>query len=158
MTTSSASTRNSRVIKASPEVLYHAFLDPEGLVVWLPPGEMTGKVHDFDARVGGGYRMSLYYPETERKFRGKTSDGEDRVNARFVELVPAKRIVQSVIFDSHDPAFAGEMNMVITFAVVDGGTDVVIACHNIPSGIRPEDNEAGCRSTLEKLAGYIETR
>jgi uncharacterized protein YndB with AHSA1/START domain len=153
-----ASTRNSRVIKASPEALYRAFLDREGLVVWLPPDEMTGKIHHFDAKVGGGYRMSLYYPESERKFRGKTSDNEDRVNARFVELVSSRQIVQAVIFGSPDPAFAGEMNMVITFETVDGGTEVVIACSNIPPGIRPEDNEAGCRSTLEKLARYIETR
>jgi uncharacterized protein YndB with AHSA1/START domain len=51
---SAASTRTSRVIKATRETLYRAFTDPEALAVWLSPGEMTGKVHEFDARVGGG--------------------------------------------------------------------------------------------------------
>jgi uncharacterized protein YndB with AHSA1/START domain len=94
-----ASTRTSRVIKASPEELYAAFMDPATLVAWLPPAEMTGKIHGFDARAGGGYRMSLFYPPDERSFRGKTSDREDRVNVRFVELAPPRRIVEAVTFD-----------------------------------------------------------
>jgi uncharacterized protein YndB with AHSA1/START domain len=81
-------TRTSRIIKARPEELYGAFMDPAALVAWLPPAEMTGVIHEFDARVGGGYRMSLFYPPNERSFRGKTSDREDVVNVRFVELAP----------------------------------------------------------------------
>jgi uncharacterized protein YndB with AHSA1/START domain len=54
---SRASTRNSRFIKAPPEVLYQAFTDPTALAVWLAPGDMTGEVHRFDYRVGGGYGM-----------------------------------------------------------------------------------------------------
>jgi len=49
---------------------------------------MTGEIHEFDARVGGGYRMSLFYPTDEGAFRGKTSDSEDMVNVRFMELAP----------------------------------------------------------------------
>lgn len=79
-----ASTRAARIIKARPEELYAAFMDPAALVAWLPPAEMTGQIHAFDARVGGGYRMSLFYPPTERSFRGKTSDREDRVNVRLL--------------------------------------------------------------------------
>jgi uncharacterized protein YndB with AHSA1/START domain len=75
---SSASTRNSIVIKAPREVVYRAFIDPSALATWLAPGDMTGKVHEFDARVGGGYRMSLFYPSSEQMYRGKTSLREDR--------------------------------------------------------------------------------
>ena len=82
---SPASTRTSRVIKASREALYRAFTDPKALAAWLSPGEMTGKVHEFDARVGGGYRMSLFYPSSELVYRGKTSEREDRFTARFLE-------------------------------------------------------------------------
>src|SRR6266852_2881173 len=78
---SSATTRNSRVIKAPREALYRAFTDPAALAVWLAPGEMTGKIHGFDARVGGGYRMSLFYPSSEQVYRGKTSEREDRFTA-----------------------------------------------------------------------------
>ena len=153
---SPASTRTSRVIKASREALYRAFTDPIALAAWLSPGEMTGKVHEFDARVGGGYRMSLFYPSSGQVYRGKTSEREDRFTARFVELTPPTRIVQAITFDSVDPAFSGEMTMVVTFEDRDDGTEVTILFENIPLGIRPEDNEAGTRSSLEKLARYVE--
>lgn len=153
---SATSTRTSRVIRASPETLYRAFTDPASLAVWLPPGDMTGRVHEFDPRLGGGYRMSLYYPSSEKEQRGKTSEREDRFKARFLELTPRSRIVQAVSFDSVDPAFSGVMTMVITLREKDGATEVTIWFENIPPGIRPEDNEAGCRSSLEKLARYVE--
>lgn len=54
-------TRTSRVIKARPDEIYEAFMNPAALADWLPPGEMTGEIHEFDARVGGGYRMSVMY-------------------------------------------------------------------------------------------------
>jgi uncharacterized protein YndB with AHSA1/START domain len=155
-TTSAASTRTSRVIKAPRETVYRAFTDPGALADWLSPGEMTGKVHEFDGRVGGGYRMSLYYPSTDQVSRGKTSEREDRFTARFVELTPPARIVEAISFDSADPAFAGEMTMVVTLEDRNGGTEVTIVFEHIPPGIRPEDNDAGTRSSLEKLARYVE--
>jgi uncharacterized protein YndB with AHSA1/START domain len=153
---SRASTRNSKCIKATPEALYQAFTDPAALAVWFAPGDMIGEVHSFDGRVGGGYQMSLYYPSSEQTPRGKTREREDRYTARFVELTPPRRIVEAIIFDSVDPAFSGEMIMVVTFEAEDGGTTVSIFFKDIPSGIRPEDNEAGTQLTLEKLARFVE--
>lgn len=151
-----ASTRTSRIINAPREKLYRAFLDREALLVWLPPGEMTGEIYSFDARAGGGYRMSLFYPESDTAHRGKTAEKEDSMSVRFVELVPPERIVEAVTFDSGDPAFAGEMTLEITLDQVDGGTNVTLLFTNIPPGIRPEDNDAGARESLEKLARYVE--
>ena len=153
---SPASTRNSKIIKAPPEALYRAFTDPAALAVWLAPGNMTGEVHRFDYSVGGGYQMSLYYPASEQTSRGKTSGREDRYTARFVELTPPSGIVEAITFDSVDPAFMGEMIMEVTFEAEAGGTTVSIVFKHIPPGIRPEDNEAGTESTLNKLARYIE--
>ena len=153
---SRASTRNSKLIKATPEALYRAFTDPAALAIWFAPGDMTGVVHNFDYRVGGGYQMSLYYPSSETTSRGKTSEREDRYTARFVELRPPGKIVEAITFDSVDPAFSGEMIMEVTFEAEDNGTTVSILFKDIPPGIRPEDNEAGTRETLEKLARYVE--
>lgn len=156
-TSSRGGTRNAKFIKAPQEALYRAFTDPAALAVWLAPGDMTGEVHNFDYRVGGGYQMSLYYPPSEATARGKTSAREDRYTARFVELTPPERIVEAITFDSVDPAFAGEMIMVVTLEAADGGTIVSILFKDLPPGIRPADNEAGTRSTLEKLARYVES-
>lgn len=156
-TPSARTTRNSKIIHASRETLYRAFLDPSALTVWLPPGEMTGTVHSFDARVGGGFRMSLYYPSSEQVHRGKTSEREDSFTARFVELIPPQKIVQAISFLSEDPAFSGEMIFEATLLAVESGkTEVTITCANIPPGIRLEDNEAGARMSLDKLARYVE--
>jgi uncharacterized protein YndB with AHSA1/START domain len=151
-----ASTRTSRVIRARPAELYAAFLDPVALVDWLPPAEMTGKIHEFDARVGGGYRMSLFYPPDEPASRGKTSDTEDMVNVRFVELAPPRRIVETVNFVTTDPALLGEMTLIATFEEVSGETELTLVFKNLPPGLRAADNEAGSRLSLEQLARRFE--
>ena len=150
-----ASTQNSRFINAQRSAIYRAFTDPEALVAWQAPGNMTAKVHAFDARPGGGYRMSLFYPTSEEGSPGKSAEREDRYRARFVELSP-ERIVEAITFETDDPAFAGEMTMVITLAAQDGGIDVTIRFEDLPPGIAPADNEAGTRSSLEKLARFVE--
>jgi uncharacterized protein YndB with AHSA1/START domain len=151
-----ATTRTSRVIKASPQALYDAFMDPEVLLSWLPPAEMTGRLHRFDPGVGGGYQMSLFYPATDRAHHGKTAEGEDRVDVRFVALDPPRRILEAVTFVADDPALAGEMTMDITFTDAPGGTEVTFLTTDLPPGVRPEDNDEGGRLSLAQLAALFE--
>ncbi len=100
--------------------------------------------------------MSLTYQDPEHSPSGKTSDDRDTFQGRFVKLVPYERIVESVAFESEDPAFAGEMTITWTLADVGAGTEVSVLCEDIPAGVRPEDNETGSRSSLQKLAAFIE--
>jgi len=100
--------------------------------------------------------MSLFYPPSERTFRGKTSDLEDMVNVRFVELTPPHRIVEAVSFVTTDQALLGEMTLTVTFEQVSGGTEVTLLFENLPPGVRPEDNDAGSRLSLEQLARRFE--
>jgi uncharacterized protein YndB with AHSA1/START domain len=147
----------SRRIKAEPGAVYAAFMDPGVLVSWLPPGEMTGKIDAFDGRPGGGYRMSLFYPETEPSHRGKTTAHEDVVTVRFLELVPGQKIVESVSFHSEDPALKDVMTITIAFVAVEEGTEVVFRFEDLPPGVRPEDNEMGARQSLDQLARWFDT-
>ncbi|MEX6686819.1 SRPBCC family protein [Danxiaibacter flavus] len=151
------STKNYRDINATPEKLYNAFTDPSALEIWQAPGDMTAKIHHFDLRVGGGYEMSLFYPDKATIHAGKTADKEDRYTARFIELIPNRKIVEAVQFNTTDPDFAGEMMIEITFEPVEMGTRVTFLFTGIPAGIKPADNEAGTISSLEKLAKYVET-
>jgi len=155
--TENSSTRTSRVIQASPENLYNAFLDPEILVTWLPPAQMTGKIHHFDGRVGGGYTMSLFYPPEEKNFHGKTTEKEDMVNVRFLELVPPSKIVQAISFVSDNPDLEGEMTMIASFEKLSSGTEVILLFSNLPPGLRPEDNAAGAEISLNQLAQRFES-
>jgi uncharacterized protein YndB with AHSA1/START domain len=100
--------------------------------------------------------MSLFYPETEKEMRGKTSGKEDRFTAKFIELTPPNKIIEAINFDTGDPNFSGEMIMEVTLEPADNGTKVTFLFKNLPAGIKPEDNEAGTISSLEKLAQYVE--
>lgn len=152
-----ASTRTTRRIDAPRKAVYRAFTDPDLLAAWRAPENMTATVCDFDLRVGGGYRMSLFYSVPDPNYPGKTAEGEDSYSSRFVELDAPAWIVEAITFDSDDPALAGEMIMAVTLDELDSRTAVTIGFDNLPPAIRPEDNDAGTRSSLEKLARLVET-
>ncbi|MEP7007554.1 MAG: SRPBCC family protein [Sphingomonas bacterium] len=145
----------SRIIKASRAKLYAACLDPDMLARWRAPDRMSGVVHSFEAHVGGAYRMSLIYKASKRG-TGKTSSNTDSFTGRFVELVPDEKIVESIAFESDDPAYAGTMTLTTSFEDVPGGTNVILRFDGLPPGIRPEDNETGSRQSLAKLAALVE--
>jgi uncharacterized protein YndB with AHSA1/START domain len=116
---------------------------------------MTGSVLAFSFREGGAYRMRLTYDEAQRTL-GKTSENADQVEVRFVKLVPNERIEQTVAFDSEDPAFSGQMRMTWILASARSGTLVTVRCEDVPTGIRPQDHQAGLKSTLDNLAAFAE--
>jgi uncharacterized protein YndB with AHSA1/START domain len=150
--------RAQRLIRASAEQIYAAFVDASSLMSWLPPGDMTGKVLELDAREGGRYRIELSYAEGAPENAGKTTGRTDVTQGSFLEMVPGRRIKQSVEFESSDPAFAGEMHMTWSFDEAPGGTLVSVAAENVPSGITAEDHAMGMQSSLENLAGFVEQR
>lgn len=148
----------SKMISASPQLVYDALLDPEALVEWLPPKGMKGRIHAFEPREGGTYRIALTYEAPNHSTDGKTTQDSDVVEGRFRELIPNERIVQVVEFQSKDPSFAGSMSITWSLAAMPGGTEVTVICENVPHGIRKEDHDAGLRSTLENLAAFAERR
>lgn len=150
-----AQTKNHRKIRASKEAIYKAFTDPNALAEWLAPGEMVGKIRNFESKVGGGYEMSLFYPDREDKTKGKTSGNEDRYTAKFIKLTPFEKIVQGITFDTSDPDLSGEMLMDVTLEPNGEWTNVVIEFRNIPKGINPKDNELGTELSLDKLVKFL---
>ena len=99
--------RLHRVLRATPERVYRAFLDPDAKVKWLPPNGFTGKVHHMDARVGGTYKMS---------FTNFTTGKSHSFGGQYVELVPHERIRYTDKFD--DPNLPGAMQVTITLKKV----------------------------------------
>jgi len=147
--------RGSRVMAAPPGRVWAALVDPEALLVWLPPAGMTGRFERFDARPGGSYRMVLTYADASGA-RGKATADSDVVEARFVDIVPGERVVQAVDFVSDDPAYAGTMTMTWEIAAVEAGTRVDITAEDVPDGVSAEDHAAGLSSSLANLADYVE--
>jgi uncharacterized protein YndB with AHSA1/START domain len=146
----------SRQINASAHDIYLAFASADGMRSWLPPRGMVGTMLAFEFRDGGGYRMRLTY-ENPQHTPGKTTEDADEVEVRFVKLLPDQLIEQAVNFESEDQAFAGEMRIVWVLEASPGGTLVTVRCEDVPSGITPEDHQAGLTSTLENLAAFVET-
>lgn len=145
----------SRIIMASREAIYQAHIDPTAIAAWRPPKGMTCRIYEFDPQEGGTYRMAFVYPETEQT-KGKTSEHEDVFTGRFLEVIPNKRIVEVVQFESDDPAFAGEMTISTTFTQVASGTEVSVKAENVPTGIKREDHQMGMDSSLQNLAEFTE--
>jgi uncharacterized protein YndB with AHSA1/START domain len=146
----------SRVIQADPERVFAALVDPEALAVWLPPTGMTGRFERFDARPGGSYRLVLTYEDHSSPGSGKATLDSDIVEARFVDIVPGVRVVQSVDFVSDDPAFAGTMTMTWELSASNSGTRVEIRAEDVPAGISPEDHAVGLASSLANLANFLQ--
>ena len=145
--------RAARTIAAPRDAIYRALVDPELLLHWLPPEGMTGRFEAFDARPGGRYRMILRYPDASA---GKAGGGEDVVEGRFVSFTPGVQIVQAADFESDDPAFTGTMTIDWMLRDAPGGTEVLVECRDVPSGISAEDHAAGLASSLENLAALLE--
>lgn len=146
----------SRIIKATPRALYRAFLDPAAVARWRPPTGMSARIFAFDAREGGGYRMAFDYAVEDRSVRGKTSEHSDSFEGRFAMLVPDRRIVEEIDFESDDPDFTGTMRLTTTFEPVAAGTKVTVLCENAPAGIKDSDHQVGIESSLANLAAFTE--
>jgi uncharacterized protein YndB with AHSA1/START domain len=137
--------RLHRVLRAAPEKVYRAFLDPDAMSKWLPPHGFTGKVHEFDGKVGGGYRMS---------FTNFTTGQSHTFDGSYVELVPHERIRYTNRFD--DPNMAGEMQVTITLQEVSCGTEMNIEQAGVPAVIPAEMCYLGWQESLVLLAHLVE--
>lgn len=114
---------------------------------------MTAEIETFDPRPGGAYRMAFIYLG---EGAGKTSAKADVFDGRLVELVPDRKIVEQVVFQSDDSEFRGAMTLTTTLTPVEGGTRVDVAVENVPAGITPQDHRAGMQSSLANLAAFVE--
>jgi uncharacterized protein YndB with AHSA1/START domain len=134
-----------RVLRATPERVYRAFLDPDAKVKWLPPNGFTGKVHHMDARVGGSYKMS---------FTNFTTGKSHSFGGQYVELTPHERIRYTDKFD--DPNLAGAMQVTVSLKKVSFGTEVNITQEGVPDIIPAEACYLGWQESLTLLAKLVE--
>jgi uncharacterized protein YndB with AHSA1/START domain len=146
MTTNITNTvRLHRVLRASPERVYRAFLDADAMAKWLPPNGFTGKVHLLDARVGGSYKMS---------FTNFTTGKSHSFGGKFLELKPNERICHTDKFD--DPNLPGEMQTTVVLRPVFCGTELSITQEGIPAAIPVEACYLGWQESLQLLAQLVE--
>src|SRR5262245_3621414 len=148
------STRLTQHVNAPPANVYRALLDARAVAAWMVPTGNSSHVHEFDAREGGSFRISLTYDTPTGT--GKTTAHTDTYHGRFVKLVPDEQVVQVMEFETADDSMRGEMTITFTLTEADGGTDILGIHDNVPPGVTPADNETGWRMALAKLARLVE--
>lgn len=134
-----------RVLRAAPERVYRAFLDADAMVKWLPPNGFTGRVHEINPRVGGGYKMS---------FTNFSTGSSHSFGGTYLELKPNKIIRYTGRFDN--PGLPGEMQTTITLKQVFCGTELNITQEGIPAAIPAEACYLGWQESLVLLAKLVE--
>ena len=142
---STGNVRLHRVIKASPERLYRAFLEPAAMAKWLPPYGFVCQVHEMDARVGGIFRMT---------FINFGSGHGHSFGGTYLELIPHQRICYNDRFD--DPALPGDMQVTVSLKAVSCGTELNVLQEGIPEVIPLEMCYLGWQQSLVQLAQLVE--
>lgn len=137
--------RLHRVLRASPDRVYRAFLDPDAMVKWLPPNGFTGKVHEMVAKVGGGHKMS---------FTNFTTGKSHSFGGTYLELTPHERIRYTDKFD--DANLPGEMQVTVNLKKVSCGTELNIVQEGVPDVIPTEACYLGWQESLILLAKLVE--
>ena len=137
--------RLHRVLATSPEKVYRAFVEADALAKWLPPNGFCCTVHDFEAKVGGTFRMS---------FRNFTTSESHAFGGEYVELVPGERVRYTDKFD--DPNLPGEMQVTVILKKVSVGTEMNIEQAGIPDVIPAEACYLGWQDSLRNLASLVE--
>ena len=137
--------RLHRVLRATPERIYRAFLDADAMVKWLPPNGFTARVHHMDAKVGGTYKMS---------FTNFTTGKSHAFGGEYLELVPHERIRYTDRFD--DPDLPGEMLTTVTLKAVSVGTELHVEQSGLPTVIPVEACYLGWQESLALLAKLVE--
>src|SRR5574340_1140316 len=138
---STSTVRLRRVLRATPESVYRAFLDADAMAKWLPPHGFTGKVHHADARVGGTYKMS---------FTNFSTGQSHSFGGKYLELVPNERIRHTDAFD--EPNLQGERQETVSIRPVSCGAELDIVQEGIPEAIPPEACYLGWQESLTLLA------
>lgn len=137
--------RLHRVLAAPPKKVYRAFTEADAMAKWLPPNGFTCTVHHYDAKVGGGFKMS---------FRNFTTGLSHSFGGEYLELVPGERIRYTDKFD--DPNLPGTMEVSVSLKAVMVGTELNITQEGVPDMIPPEACYLGWQQSLENLAKLVE--
>jgi uncharacterized protein YndB with AHSA1/START domain len=143
-------------VRASRPAVYRALLDADAVAKWRVPAGMSSRVHEFEAREGGSFRVSLTYDTPDGT--GKSASHTDTYHGHFRKLVPNEQVVEVLEFETADPALGGTMTMTTTLTdATGGGTDVLIVHEGIPDSVPAADNETGTRMALANLARLVES-
>ena len=142
---STGTIRMHRVLRAPPERVYRAFLDPHAIAKWLPPHGFTCTVHHMDPKVGGTFKMS---------FTEFDSGQSHAFGGEYLELVPNEKLYYTDVFD--DPDLKSDIKVLVILKKLSSGTDMTITQSGLPDVIPAEMCHLGWQDSLKQLAQFVE--
>ncbi len=131
-----------REFDAPPEKVFRAHTDPELIVQWLGPRDLTMTIDHFDCRSGGSYR-----------YLHRRGDEEYGFNGCFHEVRPSELIVQTFTFEGYPDSVALER---MVFEDLGNGRTRIVATSLVDSfegrdAFVASGMETGVREGYERL-------
>lgn len=134
-----------RILRAPPERVYRAFIDPAAMCKWLPPFGFTGTMHHLEAKVGGSFKMS---------FTNFTTQNSMSFGGEYLEMVANEKLRYTDQFD--DPNLPGVITVTVLFKEVFCGTELNVTQEGVPSVIPAAACYMGWQESLMQLANLVE--
>lgn len=129
-----------KVIAARPEIVFDAFVEPEGLKTWIGPDAGPVLVAEADGRVGGRFRL-----------RFRMIDGsEHEATGEYLEFDPPRRLAMTWQWLTHDDRTVSRID--VSLRVLAGGTELTFTHSRLPNDVERDRHHKGWIGALDKLA------
>jgi uncharacterized protein YndB with AHSA1/START domain len=151
-----SSTRATRWVRAGPDEVYRAVLDPLAVAAWRVPNGMSATIHQFDAREGGRFRISLHPVGADGTSTSTSTEGTQTFHGRFTRLLPGQLVVEAIEFEPPDPLLVGILTITTELREADGGTEVTMVYDDLPDGADLTADAVALQMALVRLAAWVE--
>jgi uncharacterized protein YndB with AHSA1/START domain len=137
----------TRVVPAARSMVFAAFVDPAELVKWFGPKSYTARSLEFDARVGGSFRIEMQPPEGDPFF----------LTGEFREIDRPGRLAYTFIYEDPDP---DDVETLVRLSLRDLGESTEVAFTQGPfkTEARRALHRDGWTDSFDKLERLISSR
>jgi len=133
-----------RHIPAPREIVYEAWIDPEGLRLWMCPGDVISAEATLDVRVGGSFHIRMKSPDRIHQHTG---------NYTIVQP-PAK-----LAFTWHSVENPTDETLVtVEFIALGDESELVITHERLRKSDIAERYEKGWGTIEQKFAAYLDEK
>ncbi|MDL2399028.1 SRPBCC family protein [Rhizobium mayense] len=136
----------TRDIAAPRTLLFRLWTEPEHLVRWWGPQNMTAPSVSVDLKEGGSWRHCILTPEGKEYWS----------HGRYLEIVPPERLVFTFSWESQDGKPGHPMQVTLEFHELGEKTRLVFRKSELPDDTELKLQTGGWEQALDKYVAYAE--
>ncbi|MGV1790255.1 SRPBCC family protein [Rhizobium sp. A37_96] len=136
----------TREIAAPRVLLFRLWTEPEHLMRWWGPQDMTAPSVSVDLREGGTWRHCILTPEGREYWS----------HGRYLEIVPPERLVFSFAWENPEGRPEHPMRVTVEFHELGEKTRLVFRKAELPDDTELKLQTGGWEQALDKYAAYAE--